>query len=303
MDLTIIFYYTDEYCKFFEKQFLNEFGYNLLTDGRGIRNKSICLSVSEIMTILIYYHLSGYKTFKAYYTKSHELKGAFRLPSYNRFIELQKKVALPLELFMQLIMMNNNRDEISFVDSFSLKVSHIKRSSAHKVFKKTAKKGKTSMGWFYGFKIHIVINGYGDVLEFMITPGNVADNNHTLIRELTKNLFGKIFGDKGYLLIQSLFEELYLKGKHIVTKIRKNMKNKLMVMEEKVLLRKRGLVESVGSIFKDTLNMEHSRYRSPTTLFINVFSALIAYAFRGNNPSIYKDSKKNARTASLLPCV
>jgi hypothetical protein len=302
VELTTIFYYTDEFCKLFEKNFIAEFGHNLLSDGDGVRNRSICLSASEIMTILIYYHSSGYKTFKSYYTKSHELTRAFNLPSYNRFIEIQNKVAIHLELFIKLIISYAKCDGISFIDSFPLRVSHIKRSSSHKVFRKTAKKGKTSTGWFYGFKIHIVINGYGDILDFIITPGNIADNNHSLILEITKNLFGKIFGDKGYLLKQSLFEKLYINGKHIVTKKRKNMKNKLMDMTDKMGLKKRGIIETVGAVLKEDLNIEHSRYRSPKTLFINVFAALIAYAFREKKPSIYGHEKqeKNECISALL---
>jgi hypothetical protein len=300
VELTTIFYYTDNFCKLFEKDLNEHFGSNLLTAGRGIRNKQICLSASEIMTILIRYHSSGFKNFKAYYMWSHELKSAFNLPSYTRFLWLQHKVALHFELFIKLIMGHAVRDGIQYIDSFPLRTSHIKRSSSHKVFRKTAKKGKTSMGWFYGFKLHVVINGYGELLDFMITPGNIADNNHALMREITKTLYGKIFGDKGYLLKTSFFKELYLKGKHVVTKRRKNMANQLMDMDDKKYLKKRGVVESVGAVLKGDLNVEHSRYRNSMTLFINVFAALIAYAFREKKPSIYKGEKSEYLPALLL---
>jgi hypothetical protein len=282
MNLTTIFYHVDEFCKLFEKVITTR----ILTSGSGKRNREICLELSEIMTILIFYHQSGFKTFKDFYTKDLCLRPAFpTMPTYNRFIELQQKALFPLMIFAKLY----GRDccnGISFIDSFSLKVSHPKRISSHKVFNGLAARGKTSMGWFFGFKLHIVINGYGEVIDFLITPGNVADNDATTIEALMKNIFGKVYGDKGYLLNKELFEKLYSGGVQIVTKIRKNMKNILMDLQDKLLLRKRGVIESVGAILKEGCNIEHSRYRSPITLFINVCSGLIAYAFRENKPSI-----------------
>jgi Transposase DDE domain len=144
------------------------------------------------------------------------------------------------------------------------------------------------VGWFYGFKVHIIINCVGEILDFTITTGNVADNNPKLIEQMVQKIHGKLYGDKGYLLNPELFQKLYSDGIHVVTKIKNNMKNKLMDIGDKIMLKKRGLIESVGAVLKEDLNIEHSRYRSPITLFINVFSALIAYSFRKNKPSIHK---------------
>jgi len=142
------------------------------------------------------------------------------------------------------------------------------------------------MGWFFGFKVHIVINKRGEIIDCTITPGNVADNNKAVIERLMHNVWGKIFGDKGYLLNSTLWEKLFIEGKQIVTKIRNNMKNKLMNLTDKIMPKKRGVIESVGAVLKEDLNIQHSRYRNPLTLFTNVFSALIAYAFRPNKPSV-----------------
>ena len=286
MELTTIFYYADEFCKFFEK----EFNIRVLSDGLGSRRRASCLSLSEVITIACYYHQSGYKTFKDYYTRSTELKPAFSsMPSYNRFIELQQKAFMPLALFAKL-QSNGKCDGTSFIDSFPLRVSHQKRISSHKTFRGLAARGKTSVGWFYGFKVHVIINSTGEVLDFTITPGNVVDNNAKVIEQMMQKIHGKVYGDKGYLLNADLFQKLYCKGVHVVTKIRNNMKNKLMDIGDKIMLKKRGIIESVGAVFKEDLNIEHSRYRSPITLFINVFSALIAYSFRKNKPSIYKNN-------------
>lgn len=286
MNLTTIFYHTDEFCKLFEK----EFSIRVLSEGKNIRKRSSSLLLSEVMTIVIYYQQSGYKTFKDYYTKNNELKSAFPgLTSYNRFVELQQKIAMPLAIFTKLYALGTC-DGISYIDSFSLSVSHQKRISSHKTFQEFAARGKTSVGWFYGFKVHVVINGWGEIIDFAITTGNIVDNNEQVIEKITKKIYGKVYGDKGYLLNAELFEKLYSKGIHIVTKIRSNMKNKFMDMKDKIMLKKRGVIESVGAILKEDLNIEHSRYRSPISLMINVLAALTAYGFRKKKPSIYKKS-------------
>jgi len=286
MKLTTIFYHADEFCKFFEK----EFKVRVLSDGRGIRIKSSSLSLSEVIAIAVYYHESGYKTFKDYYTRSFELRPAFPgIPSYNRFIELQQKALMPLAIFAKL-QSQGKCDGVSFIDSFPLRVSHQKRIPSHKTFRGLAARGKTSTGWFFGFKVHVIINSKGEVLDFAITSGNIVDNNTEIIEKLMQNIHGKVYGDKGYLLNSDLFQKLYCQGIHLVTKIRKNMKNKLMDIGDKIMLKKRGVIESVGAVFKEDLNFEHSRYRSPITLFINVFCGLIAYSLRKDKPSIYKNN-------------
>jgi hypothetical protein len=288
MKLTTIFCYSDDFCKFFEK----EFNARTLSTGSHLRKRDFLLSLSEVIAIIVYYHESGYKTFKDYYTRSTGLKLAFpNMPTYNRFLELQQLAITPLAFFTKLLS-QEQCDGTSFIDSFSLEVSHPKRVSSHKTFRGIAKRGKTSMGWFFGFKVHLIINSTGEILNFEITKGNIADNNSKLIEKIMKPIHGKIYGDKGYLLNSELFESLYNQGIHVVTKIRKNMQNKLMVMQDKLMLRKRGVIESVGAILKESFNIEHSRYRNPMTLLINVCAALIAYSFRENKPSIHKKGRK-----------
>jgi len=289
MPLIEIFCEIDDFCKQFEK----EFDKNLLTDGFGKRNRIISLNLSEIMTICIYYHSTGYKTFKDYYEKHVKIymtSEFHNLVSYNRMLELRKKAFLPLVIFLQLKGLNACSG-VSYIDSFSLNVSHNRRIYSHKVFKGLAQRGKTSVGWFYGFKVHIIINHRGEITSFYITPGNVSDNNEKVLIKLTKNLFGKLFGDRGYIVNQKLFEKLYINGIHLVTKIRKNMKNILMPLSDKLGLRKRGTIESVGGILKEGLSLEHSRHRSVLGFFIHVISTLIAYQFRPNKPSIMGNSE------------
>lgn len=284
--LTTIFCKTDDFCKEFRQQFKQ----NLLTDGKSIRNRSFKMSLSEIMTIAIYYHHSGYKTFKDYYEKYvlvYMKKDFNELVSYNRFLELRKNAMIPMTAFLQLQSMADCSGE-SFIDSFSLEVSHPRRISSHKTFKGLAARGKTSVGWFYGFKLHLIINVLGEVVAFQITPGNVADNNEGIILKLTKKMFGKIFGDKGYMLNKNLFKKLYSKGIHMVTKLRKNMKPVLMEYWDKIMLSKRGVIESVGAILKESMSLEHSRHRRIAGFFSHVLATLCAYNFRLSKPSVAK---------------
>lgn len=207
------------------------------------------------------------------------------MTSYNRFIELQQRALFPITALAKMYD-NSACDGIFFIDSFPLRVSHNKRISSHKVFRNSAARGKTSTGWFFGFKLHTIINSRGEIIDFSLTPGNVADNNAQLLEKIMKNIFGKVYGDKGYILNADLFKKIYSNGVHLVTKIRKNMKNICMDLSDKLLLKKRRVIESVGSLLKGRCNIEHSRYRKPVTLLLNVCAGLMAYAFRQNKPSI-----------------
>lgn len=282
--LEFIFYQIDNFCK----QYENQLGNNLLSDGKNQRKRELSLSMSEVITIMIFYHHSGYKNFKDYYTKHVEIymQNDFKkLVSYNRFLELRARALPALCMFLNLKGLGKSTG-ISVIDSFPLPVCHNKRIYSHKTFKGIAKRGKTSVGWFYGFKVHIVINHPGELIAFAITPGNVSDNNEKLLLKITKDLCGKLFGDRGYIVRQNLFETLYTRGIHLITKIRKNMKNKLMPFDDKLGLRKRGVVESVGNVLKAGLSLAHTRHRSIVGFFGHIISTLVAYSFKEKKPSI-----------------
>lgn len=279
--LVELFYHIDEFCKILKSLRIGNFS--------GKYSTRSLLTDSEIMTICVYYHFSGYKTFKDFYIKSilvHHKNEFKNLVSYNRFVELKQKIALDLGLLAHLLCRLNKCTGTSFIDSFSLPVCHNKRIYSHKVFKGFAERGKTSVGWFFGFKMHIAIDPMGNILNFYFTPGNISDNNENVLNSLAMNLFGKLFGDKGYLLKQELFEYFYINNLEFVHKIRSNMKNKLMNFGDKLTLKKRGIVESAIDIIKIHLSVDHSRHRSRTAFLSNLFSGLIAYAFYPTKPSI-----------------
>jgi len=172
---------------------------------------------------------------------------------------------------------------IAFVDSTPLKACHIKREKSHRVFKKEAAKSKTSTGWFYGFKLHLIINDKGELLTFHLTPGSI--DNRVPVPQMAQDIWGKLYGDKGYIS-QALFKQLLKTDVQLVTKIRKNMKNKLMPLMDKVLLRKRALIETVNDPLKNISQIEHTRHRSAIGFICNLLAGLITYTYRETLPSL-----------------
>jgi hypothetical protein len=246
------------------------------------------ITLSEIMSIVILFHLSQYRTFKWYYKNlvcKHWREYFPHLPSYNRFVELMRVSLLPLTVYMMKCRVGKCTG-ISFIDSTTLDVCDNRRIHAHRVFGGLAQRGKSSTGWFYGFKLHLIINDRGEILSFCLTPGNVDDRHMELIRRLTKDLYGKLFGDKGYLSAK-LFEQLFGERITLITKVKKNMKNVLMDLSDKVLLRKRAVIESVNDFLKNICQIEHSRHRSPVNFLVNLVAGLVAYSFLPNKPSLH----------------
>lgn len=279
-NLLELFCLVDDFCQ----QFMPEFEKNVLEESVKQRHKPGSLSTSEIMTILIYFHQLRFRDFKTYYiqyVQKHMITEFPKLVSYNRFVELMPSVLLPFCFFLHC----QEKDEtgIYFVDATTIKVCHIKRASSNKVFKDIARKGKSSMGWFFGFKLHIVINDKGELMAFKLTRATTDDR--IPVSEMTQGLSGKLIGDKVYIS-QKLFDELYQKGLQLITKIKKNMQNKLMPLLDKWLLRKRALIESVNDQLKNISQIEHSRHRSVTNFMVNLVAGLAAYVLQPKKPSL-----------------
>lgn len=278
MDILSIFCDIDDFCLLFKPHWQAR----LLETRHRHRASTLCLS--EVMTIIVLFHASSYRNFKAYYTEQVMMHyaGAFpRLVSYNRFVELMPAALVPLCGYLQA--RKGTCSGISFVDSTSLKVCHNRRIHAHQVFAGCARRGKTSVDWFYGFKLHLVINDCGELFNVRLTPGNVDDR--VPVPKLVKGLFGKLFADKGYIS-QALFETLYDDGVQLVTKLKTNMKNRLVSMFDKIMLRKRAVIESVVDQLKNISQIEHSRHRSVANCFVNLLAGLVAYTWREKKPSL-----------------
>ena len=276
-----LFVSVDDFCQLF----LPFWDQKLMQDGSKKRRRAGQLSVSEIMTIIIYFHQSHYRDFKTYYTDHvcRHLKAEFpKLVSYERFVILMPTVLGPLSAYLKSLY--GRCHGISFIDSTAVSVCDNHRIHSHKVFSEIAKRGKGSMGWFYGFKLHLVINDRGEILACQITPANVDDRQPVLM--LCKRLFGKLIADRGYVS-QPLFEQLLETfGVQLITKLRKNMKNRLLPLLDKLLLRKRAIIESVVDQLKNISQIEHTRHRSPINCFLNIVAGLIAYCHQPKKPSL-----------------
>jgi hypothetical protein len=275
-----IFCLVDEFCKDFDKT-TQPF---LL--GKPSKRPPI-MSKSEIISICLLFHLSGFRCFKHFYMfyVQRHMQGEFpQTVSYNRFVELSQSVLMPMAIFLKTCCLGVCSG-ISFVDSTPIRVCNNKRIKRNKVFKGIAEVGKSTMGWFYGFKLHIVINDRGEILNFAITQANVDDREPLKNEAFLKAVFGKLFADKGYVS-EKLAKILFVNDIHLITGIRNNMKNSLMSMNDKILLRKRSIIETINDELKNICQLEHSRHRSFANFIANILGGLIAYSFLPKKPSI-----------------
>ena len=250
------------------------------------RNRKFTMSNSEIMTILILFHSSSFRNLKHFYlfVRAHMQKDFPHTASYNRFVKLQRKVCIHLAIFLETKSLGQCTG-ISVIDSTPIRSCHIKRKRQHKTFNEFDRKVKSTLGWFYGFKLHLIINDKGGLLDFLLTPGNVDDRAPLKYMSFHKRIFGKLFGDRGYIS-KDLFEQLFIDGVHLVTRLKKGMKNALMLQHDKIMIRKRSLIETVNDQLKNICQIEHTRHRFFPNFIINLLSALAAFSFFDKKPSI-----------------
>lgn len=283
--ITEIYFIIDEFHKEFEKAKQG----HILSEDNSLkrRNRKQTLSDSEVICIMTLFHYGNFRNLKhfyLFYVKVHMQKEFPQTVSYNRFVELQQKTTVAMAVFLKVCCLGSCTG-ISFIDSTPLNACHIKREKQHKVFKNMATKGQCSIGWFFGFKLHLIVNDKGEILDFMLTQGNVDDRDPLKNHNFHKRVFGKIYGDKGYIG-KDLFEQLFVDGVHLVTKIRKNMKNSLMLIQDRIMLRKRALIETINDELKNQCQIEHTRHRSFENFITNLLSGLIAYSFFDKKPSL-----------------
>jgi len=251
-------------------------------------HRKAALEVSEIMTILIAYHLTGMKCFQYYYVHvvQKHLQTYFPgLLSYNRFIELIPRALLPLWLFVNTCR-TGEATGFYYADSKKLPVCDNLRIYRNKVFKGIAGRSKSSTGWFYGLKLFLVINQLGQIMRCIISPANIADNNIDMMRRMFNKLKGFVFADKGFIS-QKAFEEFYQQGLKIVTTVKRNMKNKLMIISEKLALKRRNLIECVNDLLMTICDIDHTRHRSPLNAITHGLAAVTAYSYLDKLPTIF----------------
>jgi hypothetical protein len=295
MSLLEIFCDVDEFCVQMTEQVTRH------QLGKGKSGPRAKMWLSEIMTILIHFHRSHYRDFKAYYTEhvQQHLCAEFpHLVSYTRFVELMPSALPMLTLYLRSRLSATHG--IAYIDSTPLPVCHNKRIFHHKVFAGLAARGKSSLGYFFGFKLHLLVNDQGELLSFCLSPGNVDDRKPVPI--LVKRLWGKLFADKGYIS-QPLFEQLFAQGLQLITLPKKKKKSpdyRLMPLWDKLLARKRSIIETINDQLKNISQIAHTRHRSPLNFAVNLLAGLLAYTFQDKKPAIHFDQDVTALLPALI---
>ncbi len=286
MDIVELYVIIDDFCK----KFMPKYNYLLKRSRLKIRNKPSMLKISEVMTIIVLFPHAEYKCFKWYYLeKVYKIYREYfpKLPSYNRFVELMPQALLILVRFMNYLMYTFRRQAtgINYIDSTRMPVCNNKRTNSHKVFESIAEIGKSTFGWFFGFKLHFIIDTQGQITACKFTKGNTDDRIPVI--EFAKHIFGKLFGDKGYIG-KALAEKLNDMGVTLITPYKKNMKARFLPVNffDIIMSKKRVLIESVINILKNKLQLCHTRHRSIKNFCVHVMSVLVSYQLSPNKPSI-----------------
>jgi hypothetical protein len=269
----------DDFCK----AFLPQWEAYLIGNGSAPRGPKPGLCVSEVITILLMLHGSGVKYLKSFYNGvvGEVLRRYFpKMPCYERFVTLQPNVLIPLLSF--LLSRRGQRTGIYYIDSTALAVCHNRRIGRHKTFAGMAARGKTSMSWFFGFKLHLVFNHLNEIVALKLTPGNVYDG--TPVEQLTQHLTGKLFGDKGYLG-KKRAAALLKRGLVLLTKVRKNMKALPVTLIDKLLLNARNMAETIIGHIKAFSSLNLPKHRAPINAFLHLLAALTAYQLNPIKPT------------------
>lgn len=292
MSVTELFCHVDDFCQVFEPVYQAD----RMATGLRHRQRAGELCLSEIMTILIGFHQSHYRDFKNYYLHhvwAHQRAEFPNLVSYSRFVALTPEALIPLCAYLSSLF--GRCSGISFIDATKLAVCHNARIEQHKVFDGLARRGKTSTGWFFGFKLHLVFNDRGELLDFILTAGNVHDVK--ALPRLARHLWGKLFGDKGYISAK-LFDELLTEHNvQLITRLKDNMRSMLMPLADKLILRKRMIIETIIDQLKNISQIEHTRHRSPINFLVNVVCGLIAYCHQPTKPSFIPEIPRASLSA------
>jgi len=287
--LVELFCDVDDFCKVFIPQWQQQ----LLEDGTQKRQRDGRMTRSEIMTIVVSFHMSHYRDFKNYYLGYVSLmyKNEFpNLLSYTRFLAVMPRVIVPMCAYFTSL--KGKPTGIEFIDSTNIKVCHNIRIPRHKTFDGFAQRGKGTMGWFYGFKLHLIVNHLGEIVAAKVTTGNVHDTQP--VRELATGLTDKLYGDKGYLS-NALEADLFDKGVALITTVRKNMKAKVISLWDRAMLSRRFIIETINDQLKNISFIEHSRHRSMNGFMLNLLAGLVAYYLKDNKPHLnLTDAERNS---------
>ena len=276
---TTIFTIVDDFCKTYE----DWVSHKLLTSGKQ-RDRKGKLALSEAISVMIFYHFSQFKHFKIFYHYFVMDGKLFKNPPcYERFIAIIPSLFLPLVIMMHYL--SGRKTGIYYVDSTHFAVCKNIRILSNKTFAGLAQRGHSSIDWFYGFKLHMIINDQSEIIAIKITKGNRDDRKAFEEMVVKGDLKGKCYADKGYIS-KDLFVRLYKKGLILITGIKNNMKNYLIPILDKLFHKKRFIIETIFGYIKEHFNVRPNKHRSPTNFFASLFAALIAYQIKPSKPRI-----------------
>lgn len=291
MDIVELYVIIDDFCQ----KFIPKYKKLMKNKGQIHRDRMCMLNSSEIVLIMLLFTQSGYKCFKWYYINE-ILDGEYRhyfnsVPSYNRFVELMPRSMQVLFRFMKYLMftVRQQQNEVEYIDSTKIPVCHNKRTSSNKVFDGSATIGKSSMGWFWGFKLHFTCDTQGNITNLAVSNANVDDRKPVIA--LTNGFKGKLFGDKGYI-DSKLSEELANMGITLITPYKKNMKARFLpaCLIDILYSKKRSLIESVINILKNQLQLCHTRHRSWKNFVVHIAATLLSYQLLSKKPKLNLDN-------------
>lgn len=255
----------------------------MLQAGAKKRRRPPARSLAELMTLVVLFHQLRFRPFKSVYLNHacRSLRAEFpTLPSYQRGIELMPRGAAPLAARFER--QRGDCDGVAIADATPLAVCDNKRIPRHHGFKGKAERGKTSRGWFFGFKLHAIVNSKGELVRLKLTPGNTDDRKP--LPEMCEALVGLLFADKGSVG-QRLAEALQERGLKLITTLKKNMKPVPLPAFDKALLKRRSLSETVFDELKNLCQIEHTRHRSIHNFLVNLLAGIVAYCLSDTKPS------------------
>ena len=282
-----MFEFTTLFCTiddFFQKNEAIYWQY-LKQENPKVRHRSGVLCLSEIIFIAVWYKNSQIHHFKAFYgmIKRFYSKLFKALPSYQRMIYLINQYQMVLQA-LHISLTSNTQTACAWVDSTTLPVCKNQRIQRHKSLKQIATRGKSSMGWFYGCKLHVLVDAQGHFIQTQLSHGHISDVK--MLPKLSQGYIGKIFGDRGYIS-ENLKDQLLKQGIELITYHRKNMRPVALSTKDEAMLRQRNKIETIFSLLKQQYNLVSSRHRSISGYFAGIYASLCAYQICHQNKPLF----------------
>ena len=267
----------ESFFKYFEGNFHMNHLLQQYYGKRGFRQR---LSITDIMALNIYrffMEISNLKAFHRFVQKFHK-KEYPNLPNYENFMKATNK-SLPFMVFFVNAILAKNRalcknKEAHFIDSTPVEVCKNNKISRHRVTKGYSSRGKSTKGWFFGFKLHGICTDDMTVENLIFTTGSVHDSK--MAKDVTKEIIGKAFADAGYQLKPEILSELADNGLFMHNATRKNM-NRLISKEQFDFIEKRNVIETVWSVLKGSFDLVYTRARSMKGMFRHFFYSIAAF--------------------------